>query len=102
MRGSDEEAARITREIAERAIRRLDVLEWFIFGGAAVVAMIGGALIALLLAEPLGFGFRATWLVASITFFVIPGGIAVTVLRRQERARRKQFDLTQPEPPEDG
>ena len=92
MKGSDDEAARITREIASRAIRRLDVLEWVIFIGAAGLAILGGGLLALLLAGPLGFGFRPTWLVASLVLFVVPGAIAVLTLRREERRRAQRLD----------
>jgi hypothetical protein len=52
---SDEETARVTQEITARAIRRLDILEWLIFAGAAGLAVVGGGLLALLLAGPLGF-----------------------------------------------
>jgi hypothetical protein len=47
--GIDEEAARITREVTERAIRRLDVLEWVILAGAVLFAVIGGWMVAVLL-----------------------------------------------------
>jgi uncharacterized membrane protein len=89
---SDEEAARVTQEITARAIRRLDILEWLIFAGAAGLAVIGGGLLALLLAGPLGFGFRPTWLVASLVLFVIPGAIAVNTLRRDERRRAQRLE----------
>jgi uncharacterized membrane protein len=89
---SEEEAARPTREVTARAIRRLDVLEWAIFAGAGILATIGGALIAVLIAAPLGFRFRPTWLVASVVLFVIPGSIALTMLRRDERRRAKRLE----------
>lgn len=92
MRGPDDETARITREITSRAIRRLDLLEWLIFVGAAALAILGGGLLALLLAEPLGFGFRPTWLVASLVLFIVPGTIAVLTLRREEHRRARRLD----------
>lgn len=92
MRRSDEETARVTREITSRAIKRLDVLEWLIFVGAAALAILGGGLLALLLAEPMGFGFRPTWLVASLALFVVPGAIAVLTLRRDERRRARRLE----------
>lgn len=101
MNRSDEETARLTREITTRAIRRLDMLEWAIFGGAAVLAAIGGALIALLLAGPLGVGFRPTWLVASIVLFVVPGAIAMTILRRDERRRARHLEQLRAERDQD-
>ena len=92
MNRSEEERARATREVTARAIRRLDVLEWAIFAGAGVLATVGGALIAVLVATPLGFGFRPTWLVASLVLFVVPGVIALTILRRDERRRAKRLE----------
>lgn len=92
MRRSDEETARVTQEITARAIRRLDILEWLIFAGAAGLAVLGGWLLALLLSGPLGFAFRPTWLVASLVLFVIPGAIAVTTLRRDERRRAQRLE----------
>ena len=97
MKDSDDEAARITREIASRAIRRLDVLEWVIFMGAAGLAVLGGGLLALLLAEPMGFRFRPTWLVASLVLFIVPGAIALLTLRREERRRARRLDQTRQE-----
>ncbi|MEX2467131.1 MAG: DUF2269 family protein [Gemmatimonadota bacterium] len=92
MKRSDEETARLTREVTSRAIRRLDVLEWVIFAGAAALAVLGGALLALLVAAPLGFGFRSTWLMASLVLFIVPGAIAVTSLRRDERRRAQRLE----------
>jgi uncharacterized membrane protein len=92
VRDSDEETARVTREITSRAIRRLDVLEWLIFVGAAALAILGGGLLALLLAGSLGFGLRPTWLVASLVLFVVPGAIAVLTLRREDRRRARRLD----------
>lgn len=92
MSRSDEETARLTREVTARAIRRLDVLEWLIFLGAGILATIGGALIAILLAGPLGLPFRPTWLVASVILFVVPGAIAMTILRRDERRRARRLE----------
>jgi uncharacterized membrane protein len=89
---SDEETARVTQEITARAIRRLDILEWLIFAGAAGLAVVGGGLLALLLAGPLGFDFRPTWLVSSLVLFVIPGAIAVNTLRRDERRRAQRLE----------
>jgi len=102
VKGSDDEAARLTREVTARAIRRLDYLEWLIFAGAALLAMIGGALIALLLAGPLGLAFRATWLISSALLFVIPGLIALIVLRRSDAGADGHPPAPPPERPEDG
>lgn len=89
---ADDEAARITREVTSRAIRRLDILEWVIFAGAAVLAVLGGALIAVLVSDPLGVAFRPTWLVSSVVLFVVPGTLALLALRRDERRRADRLD----------
>ena len=45
-RRRDEEATRRTREVAGRAIRRLEFFEWALLAGAVTVALVGGALLA--------------------------------------------------------
>ena len=82
---TDEEAARRTRVIAVRAIRRLDVLEWLILSGAVIAAVVGGWLIAWLLAESVGLSFRLVWVVSSLVLFGGPGSVALIRLRREER-----------------
>ena len=86
MSRSDREAAQATREVAQRAIRRLDMLEWVMVLGGAVLAMLGGAVFAWLLAGMAGLTFRTTWIVASLVLFVLPGTIAIIMIRRDERA----------------
>ncbi len=71
------------REALGRAIRRLDVLEYFILGAIAILSLLGGALIAFLAVQLLGVPFRITWAVASILVFVIP---AAMVWGREARA----------------
>jgi hypothetical protein len=87
MTRSDREAARVAQEITSRAIRRLDILEWVILGGAAGLALAGGAAVAWLVHEPVGVGFRTVWATASLGLFVVPGVITVSRLRRDERKR---------------
>ena len=87
---ADERAAQVTREVAARAIRRLDILEWVILAGAGVLAAAGGALVAWMLATPLGWPFRTTWVVASLLLFGVPGLVAMRRLRRDERLRREK------------
>ena len=84
---SREDDARITREITERAIRRLDILEWVILTGVAVLATVGGWLIALVLSTAVGLPFRPVWIVAALLLFGIPGAIALRRLRREDRER---------------
>lgn len=69
-----------TRRFMQRAIRRLNALEYALLAGAAALAMVGGFLAALFLRQELGFPLRASWIICSILFFVIPG---VVVLGRE-------------------
>jgi len=87
---AEREAAELTRAVAQRAIRRLDILEWVIFFGGAVLATVAGWIIAWLLEGIAGWDFRATWIGASILLFVVPGTIAIIKIKREERedARR--------------
>ena len=64
-----------TREEMEKAIRRLDSLEWMILLAAVVMALGGGALVAWMLSAGTGLAFRPTWILLSILLLVIPGGI---------------------------
>ena len=77
--------AQVAHEVAARAIRRLDILEWVILAGAAVLAVAGGAAVAWLIAPTVGFGFRTVWMVMSLLLFVVPGAIAIMRMRRDER-----------------
>lgn len=86
------EEARLTREVTARAIRRLDFFEWVLLGGIAVLSAVGGFLVALILSSPLGFGFRPTWVVASLLLFGVPGAIAVRRIRKDERDVRERID----------
>jgi uncharacterized membrane protein len=83
---ADQETARLVSEVARRAIRRLDILEWVIFGGACVIAITGGAGVAWLVVQSNELDFRPTWIVTSLLLFVIPGTVAITQMRRAERA----------------
>lgn len=82
---ADREAARQVQIVAQRAIRRLDVLEWVIFAIGALIATGGGAMVAWLLAGA-GWPFRSTWIGASILLFAISGWIAIINIRKEERA----------------
>ena len=83
---AERETARLVGEVARRAIRRLDILEWVIFAGAFVLAISGGAAVAWLIVQSNELDFRTTWIVTSLLLFVIPGTIAITQIRRAERA----------------
>ncbi len=80
--------ARLTQEIASRAIRRLDILEWVILAVAVVLSLVGGALVAGLLSASVGLAFRPTLVVASLLMFGVPGVIALKRRRRDEREAR--------------
>lgn len=83
---ADREAAARAREVTQRAIRRLDLLEWVVWGAGALMAMVAGAAVAWVMAAAAGWSFRPTWIVASMLLFVIPGGAAIIKIRTDERA----------------
>jgi len=71
--------------VIRRAIRRLDLLEWVIFLVGAVLAGLGGALIAWVLAPMVSWGFRPIWIGVSFLLFVLPGTAAIIRIRRDAR-----------------
>ena len=83
---AEKEAAEKAQVVTQRAIKRLDLLEWAIFGIGAILAMGGGAVVALILAAVAEWDFRSTWIGASLLLFVVPGIAAITKIRRDERA----------------
>ena len=83
---AEREAAEQAREVTQRAIRRLDVLEWVVWGAGALMAMAAGALVAWVMSATVGWNARLTWIVASMLLFVIPGGAAIIRIRKNERA----------------
>jgi uncharacterized membrane protein len=87
----DEETARMAREFTARAARRLDYLEWVILAVAVGAAVLGGALVALLVHDSVGLSFRVTWVAAAILLFVVPGGLALRAVKREERAWRRRM-----------
>jgi uncharacterized membrane protein len=98
---ADREAAARAHEVAQRAIRRLDMLESVMIAGGAVLALLAGALISWLLVGAEGVGFRRTWIVTSLILFVVPGVIAIFKIRkdRRELAHRaaRRHETTRPE-----
>jgi len=75
--GTDQEDVRVTQEVAARAIRRLNVLEWVILGGAGLIAVLGGALVSWLIAAQLKVSFRLTWIGLSMLLLAVPGLIVI-------------------------
>lgn len=90
---SDRERAEAAAEVTRRAIRRLDILEWFIYAGAAGIAIAGGAGVSWLLVQMNDWSFRITWIVTSLILFVVPGVIVMMNARREERAARRKKEL---------
>ncbi|MAM02239.1 MAG: hypothetical protein CMH51_01600 [Myxococcales bacterium] len=82
---SDREAAARAQEVTQRAIRRLDLFEWLVWGVGALMALTAGAGIAWMMGVAAGWSFRPTWLVFSMLLFVIPGGVAIIQMRKDER-----------------
>lgn len=82
----DRMKAEEARRIADRAIKRLNILEYLILLAAVVLALLGGALVAWVLAESVELPFRVTWAIASLLLFIIPGGsVYLRELRRGKR-----------------
>jgi uncharacterized membrane protein len=77
--------------VTQRAIRRLDILEWVIFAVGAGLATAGGALVAWLASGLWGWDFRSVWIGASLLLFVVPGGMAVAKIKREERADARRL-----------
>jgi uncharacterized membrane protein len=88
---NDPETARIAREVASRAVRRLDILEWVILLGAAGLSAVAGALVGVLAAHTLGFSFRVTWVVSSLLIFGVPGWFAMRRAKREDEAFRDRI-----------
>ena len=83
---ADRENAEIVHAVAQMAIRRLDIFEWVIFLVGALLASLGGAVVAWLRAATAGWDFRSTWIGASLLLFIVPGAISVARIKREERA----------------
>jgi uncharacterized membrane protein len=64
---------RSARKVMERAIWRLNVLEYLMLGMAVVLSLGGGALVAWILQTSFGVPFRPSWVITSLLLFIIPG-----------------------------
>jgi len=82
----------LNREVVRRVMRRLNLLESLILGAAAILALLGGALVAWLLSATLGLGFRISWIVASLLLFVVPGAV-VYAREKLSTTSRKGLDV---------
>ncbi len=85
---ADAEVVRATREVAGRALRRLDMMEWVLFLVAAALSTGAGALVALLLAPLLHVSYRVLWVASSVVIFGVPGWLVVRRVRREEKEWR--------------
>ncbi len=86
----DREDAELTRQVADRAIRRLNVLEHVFLMVAAGAALLAGLLVAWLLSQSVGAPFRLTWAVSALLMFLLPAGISWIRVRREEREWREK------------
>jgi uncharacterized membrane protein len=82
--------AELAREVAARAIRRLNVLEHLFLLVAAGAALLAGLLVAWLLSRSVGAPFRVTWAVSALLLFLVPAGISSIRVRRAEREWRER------------
>lgn len=85
---------REVRATLKRAVRRLNVLELILLGAAVIAALAGGWLAALLGTRAFDMPFRATWVTASITFFIVPALLALGIERFKRSAARRAGDTT--------
>jgi hypothetical protein len=80
---ADKEKVEAARKVMERAIWRLNILEYVIIAGALLLALVGGALVAWVLHAAWAMPFRLTWAVSSLLLFIVPGGsVYLRELRR--------------------
>ncbi|MFV2006060.1 MAG: hypothetical protein ACC667_01360 [Longimicrobiales bacterium] len=79
-----------TRRMMQRAVGRLNLFEYLLLGGAALVALLGGAAVGWFLQIAAGWPFRISWFVASLLLFVVPGA---AVLRRESRAESTKDEI---------
>lgn len=87
----DEEQLRAAREVTERAVRRLGMMETLLMMAAGLMALVAGALTAWLLAGAMDWPFRPLWIAASVIFFVVPGGVVLVRARRDEAERQARL-----------
>ena len=91
------------RAALNRAARRLNVLELIILAAAAIAALAGGWLAALLAGKAFGFPFRITWAGASLALFGIPALVAFLVEKRRQGTQAKAArDKNDQSPERDG
>ena len=93
--GRKDDQAEAAREVMDRALRRLNILEYLILLLALGLALLGGAVVAWILHAAFGMPFRWGWAGASLLLFLVPGvSVYVRELRRTRAPKGKA--------PEDG
>jgi len=70
-----------------RAVLRLNLFEYLLMAGAAILALLGGAVVAWMLLMGLGIPFRISWFVSSLLLFVLPGAIVLARAARVEKTK---------------
>ena len=95
-RAERKKEARLAQDAMQRALWRLNVLEYLILFGATLLALAGGALVAWILTTAAGFPFRTTWVVASLLLFIVPGGTVYLRELRRERPSDAPGQKTEP------
>jgi len=96
---TDENGFEGTREEMERAIRRLNTLEYLILAASFLLALAGGGVVAFLLSSGNALPFRLTWGVVSILLLIIPG---LLVFGRDKGGERSGSDPADPSNANDG
>ncbi len=61
------------RQVVSRAAWRLNLIEIVVLVLAAILALIAGAITALMFTDLTGIPYRSIWMVSSVLFFGIPG-----------------------------
>jgi len=86
----EKEAAKVTSEVARRAIRRLDLIEWVILFGAAALSIAGGWLVASILVGREHESHRMVWMIVSVVLLVAPGAAALARFRQDKREEESE------------
>lgn len=81
-----------TREEMERAIRRLNMLEYLILAAAFLLALAGGGVVAYVLSAGTTLPFRLMWAVLTLLLLVIPGALVFGRDHIQQRRRGRRSD----------
>jgi hypothetical protein len=81
-----------TREEVQRAIQRLNALEYLIIAVVVLFALAGGGLVAFILSSGTRLPFRLTWGILSTLLLVVPGLFVFGRDRLPGKAGRSESD----------